>query len=216
MSSRKRAIEGPVCRVDSKWRLSIHFVPGPGQISNSGFKYVANVRSFPINAIYRTHRLVYVMSPSPDLRQERMIWPRVKSAPSSVLRHSHSRSRLATAEECRTARISYAGAPVRVMVLTLRSCPSCVTSPTIFSPLKPDMLEHGQTRMSTTPPGISRRHAPRLLGGGFLAATVGFRTSDSTEAARSWCRADPVPRITGQKVHVYISSPPEMLKSATD
>lgn len=52
------------------------------------------------------------MSPSPDLRQERMIWPRVKSAPSSVLRHSHSRSRLATAEECRTARISYAGAPV--------------------------------------------------------------------------------------------------------
>ena len=70
--------------------------------------------------------------------------------------------------------------------------------------------------MSTTTPGISRRHALRLLGGGVLAAAIGFRTSSSTDAARSWCRADPVLRIAGQKVHVYISSPPEMLKSATD
>jgi hypothetical protein len=70
--------------------------------------------------------------------------------------------------------------------------------------------------MHTTSTRFSRRHALRLFTGGAVAATVGLRSALSTEAARRWCVADPVLRIAGQEVHVYISSPPEMLQSATD
>src|SRR5262245_47565601 len=65
-------------------------------------------------------------------------------------------------------------------------------------------------------PKISRRQALQLMCG---AAIVTLATSVSTgevSAARGWCRADPLLRIAGQQVHVYISSPNDMLRSATD
>jgi hypothetical protein len=63
---------------------------------------------------------------------------------------------------------------------------------------------------------LSRRHALRLLGGAALAAVPAFRLAGDVSAARGWCRADPLLRIAGQYVHVYISSYAAMLKSATD
>jgi hypothetical protein len=63
---------------------------------------------------------------------------------------------------------------------------------------------------------FSRRHGFRLLGGAALAAVPALRFAGDASAARGWCRADPVLRIAGQTVHLYISSPAAMLKSATD
>ena len=56
----------------------------------------------------------------------------------------------------------------------------------------------------------------RLLGGTALAAVPAWRLAEEATAGRTWCRADPVLRIAGQTAHVYITSPVEMLKSATD
>ena len=66
------------------------------------------------------------------------------------------------------------------------------------------------------PPTLTRRRALRLLGGAVLAAVPAVRFAGEATAARAWCRADPVLRIAGQRAHVYISSPAEMLESATD
>lgn len=63
---------------------------------------------------------------------------------------------------------------------------------------------------------LTRRTMFRLLGGATLAAVPALRLAGDAGAARSWCRADPVLRIGGQTAHVYISSPIEMLRSATD
>ena len=63
---------------------------------------------------------------------------------------------------------------------------------------------------------ISRRRALRLLGGAVLATVPALRLADEAEAARGWCRADPLLRIAGQSVHVYITSSTPMLRSATD
>jgi hypothetical protein len=63
---------------------------------------------------------------------------------------------------------------------------------------------------------LSRRRALHLLGGAALAAMPVFRLAGEVDAARSWCRADPLLRIAGQSVHVYISSTTAMLQSATD
>jgi hypothetical protein len=63
---------------------------------------------------------------------------------------------------------------------------------------------------------ISRRRALRLLGGAALAAIPALRLASEAEAARGWCRADPLLRIAGQFVHVYITSSSTMLQSATD
>lgn len=63
---------------------------------------------------------------------------------------------------------------------------------------------------------LSRRRALRLLGGAALAAVPVFRLAGDASAARSWCRADPLLRIAGQDVHVYITSSIAMLNAATD
>jgi hypothetical protein len=63
---------------------------------------------------------------------------------------------------------------------------------------------------------LSRRAALRLLGGGAVAAVTASRFAADASAARGWCRADPLLRIGGQYVHVYITSPAAMLSSATD
>ena len=63
----------------------------------------------------------------------------------------------------------------------------------------------------------TRRAAARLLAGGALALAAGLaRRPQRAEAARAWCRAEPVLRIAGQLVHVYIASYVEMLEAATD
>jgi hypothetical protein len=63
---------------------------------------------------------------------------------------------------------------------------------------------------------LSRRRALRLLAGAALAAAPAFRFAGEASAARGWCRADPLLRIAGQYVHVYITSTTAMLRSATD
>jgi hypothetical protein len=63
---------------------------------------------------------------------------------------------------------------------------------------------------------LTRRTMFRLLGGAALAAVPALRLAEEATAGRTWCRADPVLRIGGQTAHVYITSPVEMLKSATD
>ncbi len=62
---------------------------------------------------------------------------------------------------------------------------------------------------------FSRRHVFRLFGGAALAAVPALQIAENASAARGWCRADPLLRIAGQSVHVYISSLDAMLKSAT-
>jgi hypothetical protein len=62
----------------------------------------------------------------------------------------------------------------------------------------------------------TRRQLFCWMAGGTIAAALAIHSTSKTDAARRWCLADPVLKIDGQKVHVYISSPPEMLKSATD
>jgi hypothetical protein len=66
------------------------------------------------------------------------------------------------------------------------------------------------TRLTT------RRDTIRAIAGGGLALAAGWRWTNTADAARRWCFADPVLRIDGQTVHVYISSDVEMLRSATD
>ena len=63
---------------------------------------------------------------------------------------------------------------------------------------------------------VSRRRAIRLLGGAALAAVPALRFAGEADAARGWCRADPLLRIAGQSVHVYITSSNAMLRSASD
>ena len=63
---------------------------------------------------------------------------------------------------------------------------------------------------------FSRRRVIRLAGGAAFAAFPTLRLAGNASAARGWCRADPVLRIAGQTVHVYISSPDAMLRSATE
>jgi hypothetical protein len=63
---------------------------------------------------------------------------------------------------------------------------------------------------------LSRRRALGLFAGAALAAVPAFRFATEAEAARGWCRADPLLRIAGQYAHVYITSTSAMLRSATD
>jgi hypothetical protein len=63
---------------------------------------------------------------------------------------------------------------------------------------------------------ISRRQALQVIDSATFATLTAVVGSGKASAARGWCRADPLLRIAGQYVHVYISSPNEMLQSATD
>ena len=69
--------------------------------------------------------------------------------------------------------------------------------------------------MAPATPRVTRRAALRLVGGAVLALPAALNGRDA-DAARAWCRADPVLRIAGQTAHVYIASYVEMLEAATD
>jgi hypothetical protein len=80
----------------------------------------------------------------------------------------------------------------------------------------PVAINGKESTMTAKSAQLSRRQALRHFAGGAVAATVGVCSIAATEAARRWCLADPVLRIAGQSVHVYIGSTLEMLESATD
>src|SRR4051794_13369250 len=63
---------------------------------------------------------------------------------------------------------------------------------------------------------FSRRQVFQLVCTGAIASLAPSIFRGNASAARGWCRADPLLRIAGQQVHVYISSPTAMLQSATD
>jgi hypothetical protein len=62
---------------------------------------------------------------------------------------------------------------------------------------------------------MDRRSALRLLGGAALAALAASATATRAEAARTWCRTDPVVKIDGQVADVWLSSYWELHKTAT-
>src|SRR5687767_5140823 len=63
---------------------------------------------------------------------------------------------------------------------------------------------------------LTRRRSLRLLGGAALAALPAVGLAEKANAGRGCAWADPVLRIDGQTVHVYIGSLWEMRRSATD
>jgi hypothetical protein len=61
--------------------------------------------------------------------------------------------------------------------------------------------------MDTRPPRSTRRTVVRLLGGGVLAlALPAALRPQAGDAARGWCRTDPIFDIAGKTVHVSTSS----------
>jgi hypothetical protein len=65
-------------------------------------------------------------------------------------------------------------------------------------------------------PQLSRRHVLKLVAGSAFTVPIRLGRIKSASAARGWCLADPVLRIGGQSVHVYIGSEADMLQDATD
>lgn len=62
---------------------------------------------------------------------------------------------------------------------------------------------------------MSRRGMLRLMGGAALAAVPAVALVSDASAGRSWCRMDPVLKIDGQVVDVYLESYQEMNTAAT-
>ena len=62
---------------------------------------------------------------------------------------------------------------------------------------------------------LTRRRMLRLIGGVALAAVPGVAIAQEASAGRSWCRWDPVLKIDGQVVDVWLSSYTEMNTAAT-
>ena len=57
-----------------------------------------------------------------------------------------------------------------------------------------------------TPHTLSRRRFTKVVAGGALAALgAGALTAAPASAGRSWCRLDPIFRLNGKKLHVYLS-----------
>jgi hypothetical protein len=69
-----------------------------------------------------------------------------------------------------------------------------------------------RTRSTTS---ITRRHALRLLGGGALVAVAAAGRPRGTDAARTWCRTDPVVKIDGKVADIWLSSYRELHGSAS-
>jgi hypothetical protein len=69
--------------------------------------------------------------------------------------------------------------------------------------------------METTP-SISRRNLFRMVGAGAASlAAVSLVGAREAEAARAWCRVDPVVLIDGQLADIFVGSDLRMLLSAT-
>jgi hypothetical protein len=62
---------------------------------------------------------------------------------------------------------------------------------------------------------FTRRKFLRLLGGAALAPVAAGAAADGAEAARTWCRTDPVVKIDGKVADVWLSSYQELHETAT-
>jgi hypothetical protein len=66
-----------------------------------------------------------------------------------------------------------------------------------------------------TPATIDRRSALRLLGSAALAAVAAGAAAGRAEAARTWCRTDPVVKIDGKVADIWLGSYTELHTAAT-
>jgi hypothetical protein len=62
---------------------------------------------------------------------------------------------------------------------------------------------------------LSRRRALRLVAGSLLAVPAGLRLADPAAAAWTWCRTDPVIKVDGQVLDVFVSSDVAMKDAST-
>lgn len=60
-----------------------------------------------------------------------------------------------------------------------------------------------------------RRAMLRMIGGAGLAVVPALTLAGSASAGRTWCRTDPVLKIDGQVVDLFITSYPEMDEAAS-
>jgi hypothetical protein len=76
-------------------------------------------------------------------------------------------------------------------------------------------MKHQTTAPPPSVPLLSRRKAVQAIGGAFVAGWVIATSAHPAAAGRTWCKFDPVLKIDGQVVDIFVSSVVEMKRLAT-